>query len=98
MSFIEKVSDVLKLKNINKYVSYIDVPKPDKSDDVQEQAQVPEETESTVTPVVESDNKAEKETIDRLVELLERSEKRIERQEKKIESLEAEIMRLRENS
>ena len=95
MSFIDKVSDILNIKDINKYVSYIYITKPNTSADVSEQAQAPEEKEPTVEADNEPDKPAEKETVDRLVELLEKSERRIERQEKKIEFLEAEIGRLR---
>ena len=95
VSFIDKVSEILKIKDINKYVSYIDITKPNKSADASEQAQAPEEKEPAVEANIEPEKPAEKETIDRLVELLERSEKRIERQEKKIEDLEAEIQKLR---
>ena len=95
VSFIDKVSEILKIKDINKYVSYIDITKPNKSADASEQAQAPEEKEPAAEVNIEPEKPAEKETIDRLVELLERSEKRIERQEKKIEDLEAEIQKLR---
>lgn len=96
VSFIDKLSEEFHINNIDDYVTYIDITKPNKSADVPEITQVQsqeQKPENEAQP--EPSPSTEKATIDRLVELLERSEQRNEKLEKEVASLRAEIEALK---
>lgn len=94
MSLINKLSEEFHINNIDDYVTYIDITKPNKSAAAAatETEQVQVEGQKPVTKVEsEPTPSKEKATIDRLVELLERSEQRNEKLEAENERLKAEL-------
>ncbi len=96
MSFIKKLGEEFHIDNMDDYVTYIDITKPNKSAGVSELVQAPVQDQKPEVEVQqEPSTSTEKATIDRLVELLERSEQRNEKLEKEVASLRAEIEALK---